>query len=109
MLSLFKIRRVDGNAIDAEMRSCMDDIKNTLKNLIVKSLKIEDREPGELDDDQPLMDGDLEIDSVDILQLIVDIEREFNIKLVEGKFDREIWKNINSLASAINKIQQKNQ
>ena len=42
-----------------------------------------------------------EIDSIDILQLIVDIEKKFGIKLVSGRFDRSAWQTIDTLSSAI--------
>ena len=82
----------------------MIDIKSELKQLIIKSLKLDDADPAKLNDEMPLLDGEYEIDSIDILQLIVDIERKFNIKLVKGKFDREIWKNVNSLTAAIQRL-----
>jgi acyl carrier protein len=64
-------------------------------------LRISDRRPEDLRDDQPLIGGDLEIDSIDILQLILEIERHFGIKLVEGEFDEGSWKSIDRLAATI--------
>jgi acyl carrier protein len=43
----------------------------------------------------------MEIDSIDILQIILEIERHFGIKLVTGKFEREEWASIDSLAATI--------
>ena len=77
------------------------DIRDQLKPLIVSSLRIEDLTPADLTDDQPLLDGDLEIDSVDILQLVLDIERHFGIRLVTDEFQREEWKTLDSLAATI--------
>ena len=79
----------------------MASIKEQLKPLIIKSLRITDMGPEDLRDDQQLLGGDMEIDSIDILQLILEIERHFGIKLVDAKFDEEGWKNVNSLAAAI--------
>ena len=78
-----------------------EEIREQLKTLILKSLRMDDRTPAELADDQPLLDGDLEIDSVDILQLVLDIERHFGVTLVTAKFQRESWKTLDSLAGAI--------
>jgi acyl carrier protein len=78
-----------------------EDIKQQLKPLILKSLRITDMSPAELRDDQKLMGGELEIDSIDVLQLVLEIEKHFGIKLVTGKFDQEMWADINSLAAAI--------
>lgn len=79
----------------------VQEIKEQLKPLILTSLRITDIRPEEFGDDRALLDGDLEIDSIDILQLIVDIEKKYGIRLVTGKFDREAWRNVNSLAAAI--------
>jgi len=77
------------------------EIKEQLKPLILSSLRITDKTPAQMDDDMPLLDGDWEIDSIDILQLIVDIEKKFGIKLVSGRFDRSAWQTIDTLTSAI--------
>jgi len=45
--------------------------------------------------------GDLEIDSIDILQLILEIERRFGIKLVDGEFDESAWQSIATLAAVV--------
>jgi acyl carrier protein len=77
----------------------MDDIKEQLKVLIVKSLRMNDVL---ITDDQQLLGSDLEIDSIDILQLILEIERHFGIKLVKGgKFVTSEWSTVSSLADAI--------
>jgi acyl carrier protein len=82
-------------------------IKVQLKPLIISSLRITAVSPEQMDDDMRLLDGDLEIDSVDILQLIIDIEKKFDIKLVSGRFDRDAWQSVSTLAEAImSKIQQ---
>lgn len=79
----------------------MDNTKEQLKTVIIQSLRLTDHHVADLRDDQPLMGGDLEIDSIDTMQLILEIERHFGIKLVAGKFDPTIWKDVNSLAAAI--------
>ncbi|MGD0800199.1 MAG: phosphopantetheine-binding protein [Terracidiphilus sp.] len=79
----------------------MANVKEQLKTIIIRSLRIRDLTPEELRDDQPLLGGDLEIDSIDILQLILEIERHFGIKLVEGEFDENAWGSIDQLAATI--------
>ena len=78
-----------------------EPIKTTLKELLIRALRIEDMTPEELSDDQPLLDGDISIDSIDSLQLILEIEKSFGIKLVTGEFDRGEWETIDTLATAI--------
>jgi acyl carrier protein len=79
----------------------MASVKEQLKPIILKSLRITDMTPEDLRDDQPLLGGDLEIDSIDILQLVLEIERHFGIKLVQAKFDKTHLENLNTLAAII--------
>ena len=79
----------------------MQNVKEQLKPLIISSLRIKDMSPEDLRDDQPLLGGDLEIDSIDILQLILEIERHFQIKLVDGEFDEGPWASIDALSKTI--------
>jgi acyl carrier protein len=79
----------------------MNNTIEELKRIIVAGLRIEDRTPADFADDQPLLEGDLGIDSIDILQLILEIERRFGIKLVEGEFDGGAWRTIRTLAAAV--------
>ena len=81
--------------------SIMPTVKEQLKPIILKSLRITDMSPDDLRDDQPLLGGELEIDSVDILQLVLEIERHFGIKLVEANFDQKHFESLNTLASII--------
>jgi acyl carrier protein len=76
-------------------------IETTLKELIVSALRLEDITPDEMTDEQGLLDSDIEIDSIDILQLILEIEKTFAIKLVSGEFDRGEWETVKTLAAAI--------
>lgn len=79
----------------------MENIKQQLKIIIIQGLRIKDRGPDSLRDDQRLIGGDLEIDSIDILQLILEIERHFGIKLVDGDFDEAAWESIDTLAASV--------
>lgn len=79
----------------------MASIKEQLKPIILSSLRITDLTPEDLRDDQPLLGGELEIDSIDILQLVLEIERHFGIKLVKGNFNPKSLENINALAAVI--------
>jgi len=79
----------------------MENIKQQLKSIIIQGLRITDRSPESLRDDEPLLDGDLGIDSIDILQLILEIERYYGIKLVDGEFDKSSWESIDTLAATV--------
>jgi acyl carrier protein len=76
-------------------------IEAKVKELLIRALRIEDTTPDQLSTDQRLIDGGIDIDSIDILQLILEIERTFGIKLVTGEFARDEWESIRSLVAAI--------
>jgi acyl carrier protein len=79
----------------------METTSRQLKEVLIAGLRIKDRTADDLSDDQLLLEGDLEIDSIDILQLILEIERRFGIKLVEGEFDESAWQTIATLTAAV--------
>jgi acyl carrier protein len=79
----------------------MESIQQQLKRIIARGLRLSDDAVASLREDQPLLGGELEIDSIDILQIILEIERHFGIKLVTGKFDREEWATIDCLAATV--------
>jgi acyl carrier protein len=79
----------------------MASISEQLKPIILSSLRITDLTPADLRDDQSLLGGELEIDSIDVLQLVVEIERHFGIKLVQGNFDPKYLQSISTLAAVI--------
>jgi acyl carrier protein len=95
------IREFTGATCYAWQEIAMDIIAQQLKEIIITGLRIKDRTPEDLSDDEPLLGGDLEIDSIDILQLILEIERRFGIKLVDGEFDESAWQSIRTLAVAV--------
>ena len=59
-----------------------DQIENTIariKQLIVRALNLQDLRPDEIETDAPLFGEGLGLDSVDALELVVAIEKEFGI------------------------------
>ena len=82
-------------------RTMMANVKEQLKPIILNSLRITDMTPADLRDDQPLLGGELEIDSIDVLQIVLEIQRHFGINVVQGNFNQKHLESINSLASII--------
>jgi acyl carrier protein len=78
-----------------------EKIEATLKELLIRALRIEDMTPDQVSTDRRLLDGDIEIDSIDILQLILEVEKAFGIKLVTGELARSEWETIGTLAAAV--------
>ena len=55
----------------------MDDLRQSIKVLIIESLNLEDITPADIDDDAPLFGTDgLGLDSVDALELGLSVDRK---------------------------------
>jgi acyl carrier protein len=78
-----------------------NEFKKELKELIIGGLSLEDMEPSDIDDDAPLFGGGLNLDSVDALQLSMEIQSHYNIALTDSKEMRRIFTSINTLADYI--------
>jgi acyl carrier protein len=69
-----------------------------IKKLIVESLHLEGVRPESIDDDAPLFGEGLGLDSVDALELVVAVEREFGIRIKSNEIGREAFTSVASLA-----------
>jgi acyl carrier protein len=82
----------------------MDDpnaLKQKIKELMVENLMLQIT-PAEIGDDQPLFGaGSLGLDSVDALQLVVALDKNFGIKIRDPEAAREILQNVNTIAQAV--------
>lgn len=78
-----------------------DPLYAKLKALIVETLRLEDVKPEEIPDDEPLMGAGLSLDSIDALELVVRIEKEFGLKITNAEESRSALASIKSLAAFI--------
>ena len=76
-------------------------LKSQLKGLLVETLNLPDVGPEEIGDTQSLFDSDLELDSIDALELVMAVERTFGVKVKSSEESREALKDIETLAAFI--------
>ena len=63
----------------------MADIKQELKSKIIEQLNLEDVTVDEIADNDPLFGDGLGLDSIDALELIVMLDKDYGIKLSDPK------------------------
>lgn len=78
-----------------------DPLKAKLKVLIVETLRLEDIAPADIPDDEPLVGGGLSLDSIDALELVVKLEKEFGIKISSSEESRAALASVTALADYI--------
>lgn len=81
----------------------MEELILKLKEEIIETLNLEDITPEDIDNDAPLFGEGLGLDSIDALELIVLIEKNYGIKLKDPAAGKEIFKSINVMADYIAK------
>src|SRR5690606_28529221 len=70
----------------------MSDLKQELKEKIITQLNLEDISIDDLQDDTPLFGDGLGLDSIDALELIVLLDKQYGIKLADPKEGRKVLK-----------------
>lgn len=76
-------------------------MKPILKGQIVQYLNLLDINPADIKDDEPLFGGNLGLDSIDSLELVVLLEREYGIKINNPAEGRKILVDVNHMAEYI--------
>ena len=82
-----------------------EQLKLQLKEHIIKYLNLIGTKPQDIIDDAPLFGDGLGLDSIDSLELIVLLEREYGIKIEDPKMGRNILVNIDTMLDYIQKNQ----
>lgn len=85
----------------------MEELIEQLKKQIIEVLNLEDLAPAEIDAEAPLFGEGLGLDSIDALELIVLMEREYGIKLSNPAEGKEIFKSVASIANYVSKNRKK--
>ncbi len=77
------------------------DLREELKHKIIEVLNLEDVSAEEISNDAPLFGGGLGLDSIDALELIVLLDKQYGIKLADPKKGKEIFESIDTMATYI--------
>ena len=81
----------------------MEDLKKDLKEMLVRDLKLQDVDPAEIADDDPLFEEGLGLDSLDAVELVVLINKHYGIQIQDMEEGRIAFASINALADYISK------
>ena len=78
-----------------------EELINKVKQLIIDSLRIDGMSPEEIDTDAPLFGEGLGLDSIDALQLVVAMEKDFGVVVADAATGTRVFRSVRSMAEYI--------
>ena len=82
------------------MTTSLDDLKAEIKQAIVRSLRLPIT-PEEIGDDTSLFDEGLGLDSIDVLELVLEIERSFGVSIGDEQTGMKVLRSVDTIADYI--------
>jgi acyl carrier protein len=79
----------------------MDDFKKDLKLQIIEALNLQGMNPDDIENAAPLFGDGLGLDSIDSLELMVLLERNYGIKIEDAREGRKVLESIDAMAAYI--------
>lgn len=79
----------------------MDELKHQLKQQIIEVLSLEEINPEDIVDSEPLFGEGLGLDSIDALELIVLMEKNYGIRLNNPAEGKAIFASLDTMADYI--------
>ena len=79
----------------------MDKLINELRVKIVTILNLVDFRPEDIGEDDLLVGGDFGIDSIDILELVIMIDKDYGVLIDNKKLGEEVFQSLRTLAGYI--------
>ena len=79
----------------------MEELILELKKKIIEALNLEEMTPDDIDADEALFGDGLGLDSIDALELIVLLEKDYGIKLANPSEGKAIFKSVRTIAEYV--------
>lgn len=79
----------------------MSELKQELKEKIIAQLNLEDVAIGDFEDSTPLFGEGVGLDSIDALELIVMMDKDYGIRLTDPKEGRKVFESVDVMAAYI--------
>ncbi|SDU23175.1 phosphopantetheine-binding protein [Halopseudomonas salegens] len=77
------------------------ELKHALKVLVIEECDKDELSPEDISDDQALLGGDLDLDSLDVLQICMAIKAQYGVRIEGSSEARKALRSINTLAQTI--------
>jgi acyl carrier protein len=78
-----------------------EELIATVKQMIIDALRIEGMAPADIDTDAPLFGEGLGLDSIDALQLVVAMEKQFGVVVPDAATGTTVFQSVRTMADYI--------
>lgn len=79
----------------------MDTLLAELKNKLVVILNLTDVRPEDINENEQLVGGELGLDSIDVLEMVVMIEKDYGVTINNKEIGTQVFATLKSLADYI--------
>jgi acyl carrier protein len=79
----------------------LSDLRGELKQLIVEALQLDGVDPASISDSEALFGGDLNLDSIDALELATAIARKYEVEVSQDQTTRDAFRSVSHLAEFV--------
>lgn len=79
----------------------MDTLLAELKNKLVTILNLTNVQPDDINDNEQLVGGELGLDSIDVLEMVVMIEKDYGVTINNKEIGTQVFASLTTLADYI--------
>ncbi len=79
----------------------MNELKQQLKEQIIDALNLEEITPADIDNAAPLFGEGLGLDSIDALELVMMLDKNYGIKFADKQTSKQAFTSVDSLAEYV--------
>jgi acyl carrier protein len=79
----------------------MNELINELKVKIIETLNLIDVVPENIDENSQLIGGDLGLDSIDVLELVMMLEKDYGVKIDSREIGVKVFASVAALADYV--------
>lgn len=84
-----------------EMASVTEELLINVKKLIIDRLKLEEIAVDDIATDAPLFGEGLGLDSIDALELVIGLEKEYGVSIPDAEVGRAVFQSVRTIAQYI--------
>jgi acyl carrier protein len=78
-----------------------NDLIEKIKHLIIKRLKLVEMTPEMIETDAPLFGEGLGLDSIDALELVLGLEKEFGVIIPDAEVGKKVFQSVRTMAQYV--------